>query len=320
MRRDLLLMTAPVRDSFDIPYHEIGPPSQHPAAAFVAGMHGDELNGIYILSRLADFLEGIEKGQHPGMRLNKKVLIIPAVNVLGVNLRSRTWPFDKSDVNRMFPGSMNGETTQRIALAVLEATKRAEYRVDIHTAGSDFEELPQVRLYNPTPEQRQAAHLFGLPAIMERSSSPVFTTTLMHAWQVWPGQSFLMRIGQGATIQLHHCQQVFRGLISFLGKTGVLEGVSLYEPENEVHCFQQGNACRMYAPRAGMFVSDTAVGKWVRQGQELGFIYDSFSGKVLERICAPKTGLLTGIRRHPLLFEGDLLVRVNRKVVHSPLS
>jgi predicted deacylase len=269
MKRDLLLMTAPVRDSFDIPYHEIGPASQHPAAAFVAGMHGDELNGIYVLSRLANFLEGVEKGQHAGVRLKRKVLIIPAVNVLGVNLRSRTWPFDKSDVNRMFPGSVSGETTQRIALAVLEATKKAEFRVDLHTAGCDFEELPQVRLYNPTDEQRRTAQMFGLPAIMERSSSPVFTTTLMHAWQVWPGQSFLLRIGQGGTIQLGHCQQVFRGLLAFLGKAGILEGVSLYEPDNEVHCFRQGNARRSYAPRAGMFVSDSAVGKWVRAGQEL---------------------------------------------------
>jgi predicted deacylase len=62
-----------------------------------------------------------------------------------------------------------------------------------------------------------------------------------------------------------------------------------------------------------MFVSDSAVGKWVRAGQELGYIYDSFSGKVLETIAAPETGLLTGIRRHPLLFEGDLLLRINRK-------
>lgn len=28
MKRDLLLMTAPVRDSFDIPCHEIGPKSR----------------------------------------------------------------------------------------------------------------------------------------------------------------------------------------------------------------------------------------------------------------------------------------------------
>ena len=63
MIRDLLCMTAPVREGFDIPCHEIGPKSSHPAAAFVAGLHGDEINGIFILSRLADFLNSVEAGK-----------------------------------------------------------------------------------------------------------------------------------------------------------------------------------------------------------------------------------------------------------------
>ena len=311
MKRDLLLMTAPVRDSFDIPCHEIGPKAPHPAAAFVAGLHGDELNGIFILSRLADFLNSVEEGRHPGLKLKRKVLIIPAVNVLGINLRSRTWPFDKSDMNRMFPGNVSGETTQRIALAVLEATKKADYRVDLHTAGTDFEELPQVRLYSPSDEQREVACYFGLRAIMERSISPVFTTTLMHAWQVWPGQSFLLRVGQGGTVQLGHCQQVFRGLVAFLGRVGILEGVTLAEGDEDPCLFKQGSSKRLYAGKAGTFVSDRQVGRWVYTGQELGYIYDSFSGNVIEKVEAPASGLLTGIRRHPLLFEGDLLLRIN---------
>jgi predicted deacylase len=312
-RRDLLLMTAPVRDSFDIPLHEIGPPAKHPRVALVAGLHGDEINGTFILSRLADFLNGVEAGRFPELRLTGRVLIIPAVNVLGINVRSRTWPFDKSDINRMFPGSIVGETTQRIAHAVLEATKHAEFRIDIHSASTDFEEIPQIRLHGPTPKERENARLFGLQAVMERSLSPVFTTTLMNAWKAWPGQSFLMRVGQAGTVQLDHCQRVFKGLVAFLGRTGIVEGVRLAEEDEEVCYFSKGSASRVYAERAGTFVSDRQVGRWVRHGQEIGYIYDSFSGNVIEKVVAPVAGLLTGIRRHPLLFEGDLVVRINRK-------
>ena len=313
MIRNLLCMTAPVRDGFDIPCHEIGPKSSHPAVALVAGLHGDEINGVFILARLADFLNSVEAGKYPELRLVKRVLIIPAVNVLGVNLRTRTWPFDKSDINRMFPGGTGGETTQRIAYAVLEATKRAEYRIDIHTASADFEEIPQLRLYGPSDAELATAQLFGLPAIMERSLSPVFTTTLMHSWKVWPGESFVMRVGQAGTVQLDHCQRVFRAMVSFLGRTGVLEGVQIALEDEETCSFNKASAFRVFAEKAGTFVSDSKVGRWVRAGQELGYIYNSFGGAVIEKVVAPVAGLLTGIRRHPLLFEGDLILRVNRK-------
>lgn len=313
MKRNLLCMTAPVREGFDIPCHEIGPPAQHPVVALVAGLHGDEINGTFILSRLADFLGSVESGRYPELKLTKRVLIIPAVNVLGINLRTRTWPFDKTDINRMFPGSTIGETTQRIAYAVLEATKRAEIRIDIHTASTDFEEVPQVRLYGSSDEERETARLFGLPAVMERSLSPVFTTTMMYSWKVWPGQSFVLRVGQGGTVQLDHCQRVFRAMVAFLGRVGVLEGVQIASEDEEVSFFGKPSAFRVFAEKAGTFVSDRAVGRWVRAGQELGYIYDSFGGNVIEKVVSPVAGLLTGIRRHPLLFEGDLIVRVNRK-------
>ncbi|KAA0893345.1 M14 family metallopeptidase [Oryzomonas rubra] len=308
--RDLVLMTAPLREDFTIPCHELGPAAGNPAVSFVSGLHGDEINGIYILARLADFLTAVEGGGYPKLRLAQRVLIIPAVNVLGTNTLRRAWPFDQSDQNRMFPGNQMGETTQRIAYTVLEATKKSAYRVDLHSSNLYFEELPQVRLYDPTPEERETAHLFGLSAIMERSVSPVFTTTLMYSWKYWPGQSFLLQIGQAGSIQLPHCQQVFRGLVSFLGRIGVLEGVEVAEADQEALYFTRECSVRIYADRAGMFVSDKSLGGWVSKGQELGYIYDSFNGNVRTRVTAPVAGLLTGIRRQPMLFEGDLLMRI----------
>jgi len=311
--RDLVQMTAPLREEFTIPCHELGPAAPHPAVSLVSGLHGDEINGLYILARLADFLKGVENGDHPEMRLVQRVLIIPAVNVLGTNTLRRAWPFDQSDQNRMFPGNQMGETTQRIAYTVLEATRKSQYRVDLHSSNLYFEELPQVRIYEPSSEERESARLFGLPAIMEHAVSPVFTTTLMYAWKYWPGQNFLLQVGQAGSIQLAHCQQVFRGLVSFLEKIGVLEGVEMAEADQESIYFTKKNSVRIYADRAGMFVSDKSLGKWVREGQELGFIYDSFNGNIRTKIIAPASGLLTGIRRQPMLFEGDLLVRICTK-------
>jgi len=80
--------------------------------------------------------------------------------------------------------------------------------------------------------------------------------------------------------------------------------------DHRVFYFTHDHEARIYAEQAGMFVSDCRVGRWVNKGQELGYIYDSFNGNVHTKVIAPVTGLLTGIRRQPLLFEGELLLRV----------
>ena len=93
------------------------------AAAFVRALNGSYSNVVGLpLYETAQLL--------------RRVLILPAVNVLGVNTRSRNWPFDGTDVNRMFPGYDAGETTQRIAAAVLELTAQAKWRIDIHSSNA----------------------------------------------------------------------------------------------------------------------------------------------------------------------------------------
>src|SRR5437867_12465612 len=110
----LLHMTAPTREDFAIPYHNIGEPNAVAKLALVGGIHGNELNGVFVLSRLANYLGGVVAGEHPGQLLSGRVVIVPAVNILGLNTRNRRWPFDSTDINRMLPGYDAGETTQRI--------------------------------------------------------------------------------------------------------------------------------------------------------------------------------------------------------------
>ena len=309
----LLQMTAPLREDFDIPYHDLGPKDEPPRAALVAGIHGNELNGVFVLSRLGSFLANIAEGNQPGQRLRQRVVIIPAVNVLGINLRSRVWPFDKTDINRMFPGYDAGETTQRIAWAVMEATRTAYYRIDVHSSNTEFEELPQVRLYEPSEEERHSALLFGLPAVIERSMNTIFTSTMGHAWRWNEGQNFVIQAGQAGDLQLHHCERLFFSLIAFLKRTGVLEAASLSQEEEDSHYFSLNQTFPVISEKAGLFVSRLDVGRWVRSGEPIGYLYDAFHGHIQSEIKSPVPGLISGIRRQPLLGEADLVARIQTR-------
>jgi predicted deacylase len=308
----LFHMTAPLREDLEIFYHDVGESSRPPSMALVAGLHGDELNGVFVLSRLAAFLTGVADGQHPGQQLRARVIIIPAVNIFGLNTGQRHWPFDNTDINRMFPGYDGGETTQRIAHAVLGVTRSAHYRIDMHSAGLDFEELPQVRLYDPSAEEHTSARLFGLPAVIERATNSIFSSTIGHAWKASGGVNFVLRGGYAGNLQLPHCEQLFHALVVFLQRTGLLQGppVAPEPDEEDVHYFGVTQTCRIVADTAGLFISDLKVGRWLRAGELIGHVYDGFDGQERAVVKAPVAGLLSGIRRQPLLFEGDVIAHI----------
>jgi predicted deacylase len=313
-QRILLHMTAPLREDFDIPYHDIGAEQSPPRIALVAGLRGNELNGVFVLSRLAAFLQGVTEGQHPGLLLRQRAIIIPAVNILGLNTLNRHWPFDNTDINRMFPGYDVGETTQRIAHAVLEVTRPAHYRIDLHSAPLEFEELAHVCLYDPTEDERTAARLFALPAVIERPTNTTFAATIGHAWKAHGGANFVLRAGYADNLQLPHCEQLFRALVVFLQRTNILQGAPVVEEsEEDVHFFGPGQTARLVADTAGLFISSLEVGRWLQAGDLIGHVYDGFDGRLRAQVKTPVSGLLSGIRRQPLLFEGDLIARIQTR-------
>jgi hypothetical protein len=238
------------------------------------------------------------------------VLIVPAVNVLGLNTRSRSWPFDGTDVNRMFPGYDAGETTQRIAAALLELTAPARWRIDIHASNVDFEELPQVRLYEPGDDERKAARWLGLPAVVERPLSPTYQATLANAWRERGGGALVVQAGFAGSMQPHHCERLFRALVDFLERSGLLAGIELAEPDGDVHHFGPGHAFPLISEHAGWFASRLEVGQWIQAGELVGYVYDGFRGDLRAEIRAPLSGLISGMRHQPLLCEGDLVARV----------
>ena len=311
--RRLLGMTAPLRDSFEIPYHDLGDASAPPRLALVGGIHGNELNGIYVLAHLARFLGAVAAGERAPIRLVGRVVIIPAVNVLGVNVRRRAWPFDDTDLNRMFPGYEAGETTQRIANAVLVATRDAAVRVDVHSSNLDFEELPQVRLYDPSDAERRTARLFGLPAVVEGVSSTISSATLGHAWRACGGESFVLQAGRAGDLQLEHADRLFGALVRFCTRIGVLTGTRLADEDHDVWSFGPRQTLPLVAERSGLFVSKVTIGTWLRAGDHIGYVYDAFDGTLRAEVTAPRPGLLSGLRRQPLLCEGDLVARLHTR-------
>ena len=75
---------------------------------------------------------------------------------------------------------------------------------------------------------------------------------------------------------------------------------------------------RIVAETAGLFISHLEVGRWLQAGGPIGHVFDGFDGQLRAEIKTPISGLLSGIRRQPLLFEGDLIARIQTRQAVAP--
>ena len=99
-----------------------------PITLLLAGVHGDEINGIEIIRRAIDkkVFNDVKKGT---------IIVIPIVNVFGFINSDRYVP-DGKDVNRSFPGSLTGSLASRIARTLTKYVfPHVDYIMDFHTGG-----------------------------------------------------------------------------------------------------------------------------------------------------------------------------------------
>jgi predicted deacylase len=277
---------------------DIGPLKRAPKLALVADLEDNSLNGMFVLSRLAAFLRSVEAGARRELRLRERVVIIPSIDALDIAIHTQR----SNEAHR--------PTAAVVREVVMALTRTAYYRVNMRAVNSDIEEMPQVLLYAPNDDERASACLFGLPAVIEQPADAEEAGDLVRSWQPYRGENFVIRAGQPGNLQTRHCEMLFRALVAFLGRTGIIDGLQLVEGEEDLHYFDPRQVRDAWAESSGVFTSRLEVGRWVRAGEELGQIHDGFTGDIRARVIAPVAGLLAGLRRQPLLCAGDLVARI----------
>jgi hypothetical protein len=159
MREETIFeMTSPYRDSFRIRGYRFGEGAK--TLAIVGAMRGDEVQQQYICAQIVNSLSFIER--HGGIAKGKSILVIPSCNPFSMNVSRRFWAMDNTDINRMFPGYANGETTQRIAAAVFEALNGFEYGIQLASYYVPGDFIPHVRMLKTGYEDVETARLFGM--------------------------------------------------------------------------------------------------------------------------------------------------------------
>ncbi|NJN45345.1 MAG: succinylglutamate desuccinylase [Candidatus Competibacteraceae bacterium] len=281
-----------------------------PRVAVVAGIHGDELEGLYVCHRLAAWLEELAR-THPDGLLGQ-VELYPSLNPLGLDTLQRAIPVYDSDLNCSFPGHREGLLPQRIAAAVTEYLQGAALVLDIHASNVYLREIPQVRI-----DQRFADNLvplskqMNLSAIWVQDSTTVRENTLTYNLNENGVPCLMIEMGAGMGLTPAFTEQLLIGILAVWQMLGVLTPeLKLTPPTHNPVIFDDTLIHRLNANTSGLFVPTAQQGSSVQAGERVGRIVSPFAGSTLAEARSPVSGTLLTLREYPLVYEGSLLARV----------
>ena len=281
-----------------------------PKVAIVSGVHGDELEGLYVCHRLAAWCEALEKTRPEA--LLGQLELYPALNPLGLDTLTRSVPIYGVDLNRNFPGHPEGLLPHRLAHAALRALSGAALVVDIHASNVYLREIPQVRIARAFADTLvPLARGMNLDVIWVHEASTVLEHTIAHSLNAAGVPCLVVEMGVGMRVTPRFADQVVIGILQACRALGVLAPDLELEPASHAPLVaHDGNVHYVNAEVSGLFVPDAAHWMAVGRSQRLGRIVSPLGGEALAEVRSPVEGLLFTLREYPLVYEGSLLARV----------
>lgn len=272
-----------------------------PVVLFTAGIHGDEVNGVEIVRQI--IAKGINKPKRG------TIICIPVINVFGFINLSREFP-DGRDLNRVFPGVLNGSLASRVAYKLVnEVIPDVDYIMDFHTGGAGRFNAPQIRIDKSLPELDELAKAFGAPFVLySKNIKKSFRSTCSKL-----GKSILLfEGGKSIHIDVNVANTGVNGAKRVLHHLGMLSSkFKVSQPKKEVVYILDSRWQR--ASLSGLFKASTYVGSKVKKGDIIGTITDPY-GKFNELVKAALSGYIINVNESPIVYQGDALFHITNKL------
>jgi predicted deacylase len=270
-----------------------------PVLCLVAGIHGDEINGVEIVRRIAHSVDPT--------RLSGTVIGVPIVNVFCYSRGSRYLP-DRRDLNRYFPGSRHGSIASRIANGFFQdIVRHCDVLVDFHTGSFDRSNLPQVRADLTQPEVLEFTRGFGATVVLH---SPGNKGMLRVAATAVGIPSVTFEAGAPTRLEPAEIAQAVAAIDRLMLKLGMrqaeadvveINAVPLLDKPEPPPIFLDSRWVR--ANSGGLLISEVILGQRVIAGQRLGRVIDPVSN--MERyILAPVPGRVIGMSQNQAVLPG----------------
>lgn len=271
-----------------------------PVLLLMAGLHGDEINGVEIVRRI------VRKGWNKPSA--GTIICLPVFNIFGFLNRSRALP-DGRDLNRSFPGSKNGSLASQFAYQFMkEIAPHVDYVIDFHTGASQRNNAPQIRCVMKDEESLALAKVFAPPFIVHSG----FIPKSIRESVIKSGKKMLLfEGGMANSIQENVVQEGVVGVQRILAHLQMRQFKDMPEAPRKTILLKEDKWLR--APISGMFQSLVINGQKVSSGEVIGLVTDPF-GKSEKKVKAPEDSYIFCINESPVVNKGDAIFHLGFQV------
>lgn len=277
--------------------------------SIVTGIHGDELEGQYVCYELQRRIN-LDKDKLSGI-----VDIYPAMNPLGIDSITRGIPAFDLDMNRLFPGNIDGNMTEYLAAGIMEDVAGSDCVLDIHASNIYLTEIPQIRI-NELHEETLVplAKMANVDFIWVHGASTVLEATFAHSLNSIGTPVLVVEMGVGMRLTKEYGNQMVEGIFNLMKNMGIWHG-EVAPARTPMISRNPEDVSYLNASASGLFVPSVKHGARLKEGELIGKIVDPLCGEVLDEVRAPQGGMLFTIRDYPIVDEGSLMGRILKEEV-----
>jgi predicted deacylase len=266
-----------------------------PIVLLLAGIHGDETNGVGIVREIIDLKINKPK--------NGTIICIPVFNIFGYLIQTREFP-DGRDLNRMFPGTVNGSLASQFAYQFTEKIAPfVDYIIDFHTGGGERDNIAQIRCSVGDEKALELAKVFNPPMIVFSNN---ITKSLRDTLHKMGKTVLLFEGGKSNELNPTIINEGVNGTRNVLIRLGLIEGKITVRA---TPIFVK-KAKWLRASDSGMFKIRVTNGSYVKKREVLGVIQDPF-GEFKKNIYAPFNGHIFCVNKTPIVNKGDALFHLS---------
>lgn len=283
-----------------------------PTVWLTACAHGDEIGGIIVIQEIFKRLR-----RHPLTSGN--VFALPIMNPIGLEMAAREIPFSGEDLNRSFPGKLQGSLAERMAARIFETITSSEpaFVFDLHNDW--IHSIPYVVIDSPVSPHTEDAHAASLKVahqtgfVIVNESEPV-KGSLTYELLDQQIPALTIELGESHVVNEANIQRGVQLVWNSLDHLGLI-----HEPEQ---AFQMDLPARFFGKRlhyvetplsssSGLIRFHCEPGQSVKEHQVLAKIYNPF-GRLQETLRAQHNGLILGYCDSSFAYPGAAVIAMAR--------